>query len=70
MKKLERSEMRNLKGGLFAGGGLGTCISTCWEQSTGGEPLGSVDVPNCEQSNASKCKDTYPNALKATCSCD
>jgi hypothetical protein len=61
--------MKNLKGGLLYGGG-GKCTSTCWSQPVGGDPLGSVDVENCQGNNASKCKDDYPTAVKATCSCD
>ena len=60
---LTRLQMKKIVGGHS----WGTCTSTCWINVT--EELGSVEVPNCEGENAGACKEHYPEATKASCSC-
>lgn len=62
--QLSRAEMKQIMAGDES---LGTCRSTCWTNGT--EYLGEVEVTNCDPGNDSKCKDSYPSATKATCSC-
>jgi len=62
--KLSRDEMKK----IMAGSGTTTCTSTCWDSNVGGNILGSVEVPDCN-TNAGGCRSTYPDAVKASCSC-
>ncbi len=73
MKPLTRAEMKQMKGGVIGTPNQslgGQCTSTCWDSSTGGQPMGDgVATTNCDV-DAGACKKTYSNAVKATCVCN
>ncbi|MFZ5976898.1 MAG: bacteriocin [Hydrotalea sp. AMD] len=71
MKQLSKEEMKQIKGGVIGSPNQslgGQCTSTCWDSSTGGSELGSVNVASCD-TDYDACKSTFPSAVKATCSC-
>lgn len=70
MKKLERNEMKSLKGGLYEGGGGGEycCMLYCYDANL--EYLGKVSIGNtCGSNPPEVCRNFYPTTANVACAC-
>lgn len=72
---LSREQLKTIMGGEFGSGnnGTGNCTSECygaWNYETMTKPiLGSVSIPECNDTYRGACRSSYPEAHGASCGC-